>query len=227
MARLTLRMGLAGLALGGALLATAVPAVPAAHAQSSPPPPRVISSGTVPWPADKPGLNCRVTRVQLNEANPAVATCLDTTPPSTATPGSAVRPLSARYVGTGVGFLSSSPSSPLVRPRISQRDPCASTDLHLWADASGGGNVICFYNTGTANLTDYYAGWFGSEGSWNDTASSFDTGNWNGKFYWDTNSGPPSYSFTAHPGTITNFDSYWNDQVSSLCIGPSPSNCVN
>ena len=62
---------------------------------------------------------------------------------------------------------------------------CASAnDLKIYQDAGqhSTGAVICFSGTGFINMTDYWVNWFQS---WNDQASSWSSGKWEGVFYKD------------------------------------------
>lgn len=151
-----------------------------------------------PTPTLRTGAKCLVLRVQLNSDQPAVATCLQMAPASGQAPT-------------------------LPGPDTSQSS-CASTDVQLFQDNTFQGSKICFTGRGFVNLTDYWINYPFT--SWNDQASSFTPGNWNGKFYWGTNSSPPSWSFQSSFGG-GNFTGAWNDQVSSLCIGATPNSCPN
>lgn len=100
-----------------------------------------------------------------------------------------------------------------VGPNISGNTGCNNGDLFLYDNLNRSGDRICFAGNGTANLTDFPHGLFGS---WNDALSSYDAGSQSGRFYWDTNSSGSHWDFTH--GTWSNFGGAWDNQVSSLCI---------
>lgn len=88
--------------------------------------------------------------------------------------------------------------------------------LDLYWDANGQGLDLCFTLGGEYNMTDFSNG---SGVSWNDQASSFQTGCTSVTFYKDINRGGPSVTREPHHG-IDNFTagSVPNDSLSSVFL---------
>lgn len=100
---------------------------------------------------------------------------------------------------------------------------CASAnDLKIYQDAfqKSTGAVICFSGTGFINMTDYWINWFQS---WNDQASSWSSGKWQGAFYKDISGEGVSQNFNWF--STGEFDgqngALPNDSLSSLKIDGS------
>ncbi len=97
---------------------------------------------------------------------------------------------------------------------------CNTTDdLHIYQDAfqRSTGAIICFTGTGFLNMNEYGMNLFQN---WNDQASSWSSGIWNGTFYVDNNGEGRSENFTYY--NTGEFDGQGthlpNDSLSSIKI---------
>lgn len=106
-----------------------------------------------------------------------------------------------------------------VGPNTSNVDCNRVAVLKLYVDAYQQGSVICFTGNGFVNLTDYYyIGFLGIQYSWNDAASSYNAGDWAGKFYSDINGGGIVQRFTPYQRGEFDGNPMPNDSLSSLCL---------
>ncbi len=96
-----------------------------------------------------------------------------------------------------------------VRPLITEGNgPCDGTDVAISDDYNFGGQTICFHGYGTSNFAPY---------GMNDRMTSWKSGNWGGKIYWDENSQGTNFGFAPNQQNA-NVGSGWNDKASSICI---------
>ena len=140
------------------------------------------------------GTSCYTLRVELRGNLPPVTTCLQALPPARG-----------------------------VQPSIANRFPCNSSDLHLYQDQGESGASICFFNTGTVNLSDWHINPFVL---WDNTASSYFTGIWCATFWTGSNQtgtaqGAPSLEVGDCDGVAGDLP---NDTLSSVRIRGS--NCL-
>jgi hypothetical protein len=142
---------------------------------------------------------CAVERVHLNGAQPATHTCLVTAADQDkAEPGPVQGSLP-------IGV-------------------CYPNDLHIYQDSNFDGKVLCFYGEGMANLSSYYIHGLPLFLTWNDRISSFETGGYQGKFYEHSNSGGARLVFAPNQ-RVRIGSSWWNDRISSLCLGSATFMC--
>ncbi len=63
--------------------------------------------------------------------------------------------LDGDYPAIGV-CLAQPTATGAIQPELQNRNPCVTTDVHLWQDSGGQGAIICFYGSGTINLVDWH-----------------------------------------------------------------------
>lgn len=177
---------------------------------------------------------CRGMRIHLTGNNQYTAQCLplQTTQPTT---GARVAPSVGNIGWQDDQTCGNNPGS----------------DLEVWADANytvGSDYILplCLWGVGWLNFTDLgvctpdvptadcYQAWFSN---WNDIASSYKSGQWDGDFAWDINMGGNELGFypnescpnLGYTHRSNNGISNWNDQISSVEIyttfSASPSSC--
>ncbi len=111
-------------------------------------------------------------------------------------------------------------TAPSPTPLLSNRNPCNLLDSHIFQDYGEQGALICFYGSGTVNLSDWRINPFVN---WNNEASSYIGGGSsgrNGTFYSFPNEGG-----TQQPWDDTHYGNFGcgtnhvcNDDLSSIRI---------